>query len=1028
MRQTAPKSEVRRDGTPKRDSIAPVTQLHPSVKARSPDRSHLRANLYLLFALSGLAGLVYEATWTRYLQLFLGHAAYAQVLVLSLFMGGMGVGSLLAGRLGHARVAPLVVYGIVEAALGVAAFAFHPAFDTGTKFAYETLLPAAGSGSTALAWQWLVASALILPQSLLLGMTVPLMSVAVLRLDAGAGGRVIAMVYFANSAGAVVGVLLAGFWLIESYGLRVTMMSAGGVSLCIAAGALLIAGRLGRRKPTPAAPARSRGAGRWLLVFAFLTALASFIYEIAWLRMLALVQGASTHAFEIMLNAFILGIALGGLWIRRRIERYPSALAALARVQIFMGLAALATLPAYNFAFDAMQAAMARLPLSELGYIGYNITGYLISAAIMVPASFFAGMTLPLITFVLYARGSGEAAIGAVYGWNTLGGIAGVAFGGLVLMPALGLKNMLAFGAALDIALGLALAAVLIRSGEMAADRRHYALAVASVAVLAIASFAFRLDPARMASSVFRYGNAQIHVNQEVVHHADGRTASVDLIITSDGALSITTNGKADASINMLRARGDSEAAPELDEYTGALLAAVPLAYAPWARSAAVIGHGSGLTTQVMAGSPAIEKIDVVEIEPQTVRAARAFLPRVSRSYEDARVNYFIEDARAFLARTPQRYDLIVSEPSNPWVSGVASLYTPEFYRQAARALSRDGLFVQWFHLYEIDRPVVRTILRGISVVFPDYVLYAANASDVVLVASTRAPLPPFDDAIFAWPQMRAELAYLDIRSPAQLRMFRIASRRAYAPLLESGPLNSDYFPKLEFDAVRTRFLRKNDRALIELAREPVPLLDVLSGFAPPELPEPSAVLAHVLPRFLDVQRAHDIARLLAQGSDDALQVATLPLADRRDVALLRAVGAVRSAGAWEDWFSALFSVSNIMYPSGGTAALEQFLGSATVSAALRGAPAQIREKVAFLLLVGKRDLGRIRSTGPRLLTGAMQARDPRFHAYVFAATATACLGTQPDASCRALLASLERNHAEGPLFDLLRAHWSAQR
>jgi len=988
-----------------------------------------RRILYLVFALSGLTGLVYEATWTRYLQLFLGHAAYAQVLVLSLFMGGMAAGALIASRLSRTGMAPLVAYAAIEAALGVAALVFHPLFDGITTYAYESLLPGSQGSGTAHVAQWLLASALILPQSILLGMTFPLMSASVLRLGAAQGGRIFAMLYFSNSAGAVIGVLLAGFWLIEAYGLRATMTIAGIGNLVISAVAMQVARRRAATFPAVVRPMPAERLGRWLLLFAFLTGAASFLYEIAWLRMLALVQGSSTHAFETMLSAFILGIALGGLWIRRRIERYASPLFALACIQILMGLAALATLPAYNLAFDAMARAMGSLPRDDVGYLGYNVVSYLISAGIMVPASFFAGMTLPLLTFILYARGRGESDIGAVYGWNTLGAIAGTALGGLVLMPWIGLKNVLVVGAATDMALGVALAAVLFRREALPVVRAAAALVAVSVLAVFAALFLFEFDVTRMASGVFRYGKAHLSEGSKVVHHADGRTATVDVVSYKDARTSIRTNGKVDAEINMQRARGDLAALPGIDEYTMSLVAAVPLSYAPDARNVAVIGHGSGLTTHVMLGSPTIERVDVIEIEPEMIRGARAFLPRVARAYEDPRARYFIEDARAFFARTPQRYDIIVSEPSNPWVSGVASLYTPEFYRQAKRALTPNGLFVQWFHTYEIDRPLVSSIVRGIGTVFPEYVVYAANGADVLLVASASGRMPPVSDAPFSWPALRAELDYLGIRSPADLQMFRIASRRAYAPLLERGRINSDYFPFLEFGAARARFLGTSDPTLADIARDPVPVLEILSGFDAPKLPQASMALAQVYPRFIDASRARLLADALAVG-EAPLPPETdgLPPDDQRNLQTVREVPVHPSAEAWQAWFSSLFALSKSMIPSGGAPALEQFLRSARVSGALAGAPPGVREKAEFLLLVGKRDLDRIRSEGMRLLAGPLQLVDPAFHAYVFVATTTACFASEPDASCRGVIAQLDRVRRGSAVIDLLRAHQAALR
>jgi len=987
----------------------------------------LRSVLYLVFALSGLTGLIYEATWTRYLQLFLGHAAYAQVLVLSLFMGGMAVGALLVSRVRRFRATPLLAYAVIEAVLGVAAFVFHPLFDGVTTYAYASLLPGTQGSGTALVLQWGLAAALIIPQSILLGMTFPLMSAAVLRLGAVAGGRVFAMLYFTNSAGAVIGVLLAGFWLIEGYGLQGTMMAAGAGNLVVAATARWVARRRADVAPAIVRTTRAAGIGRWLLVFAFVTAAASFLYEIAWLRMLALVQGASTHAFETMLSAFILGIALGGLWIRGRIERFHSPLRVLACVQILMGLAALATLPAYHLSFDVMQEAMARLPRTELGYVGYNVVGYLISAGIMVPASFFAGMTLPLLTFVLYSRGHGESEIGAVYGWNTLGGIAGIALGSLVLMPLAGLKNVLVIGAALDIALGVALGAVLLRRREMPAARPMAALATVAILAVFAAVFAFKLDVTRMASSVFRHGKARIADTSKVVFHADGRTATVDLVSFRDGTLTIATNGKADAAINMARAQGNRNVAAGADEFTMTLLGALPLAYAPGARRAAVIGHGAGLTTHVVLGSPAIEQVDVIEIESQMIRAARSFGPRVARAYLDPRARYFVEDARAFFARAPQRYDFIVSEPSNPWVSGVASLFTPEFYRLAKRSLVPGGLFVQWFQVYEFDRPLIASILRGVGEVFSDYVLFAPNDTDMVLVATASGPVPPFSDAIFGWPALQAELDYLDIRTPAQLLAFRIASRRAYAPLLETGRPNSDYFPALEFGAARARFLDRKDELLIPLARDPVPVLEMLSGFEPPGLAEYSVQGGHHYAKFIDVKRAHFIADALAVGGVDAPHP-TRQNGDAKNVQRLRDLRSDMSGENWNEWFSALFAVSKPLIANGGAQALEKFIGSGTIAGSLRSAPPDIRDKVDFLLRVGQRDLDRIRSDGARLLETRMAQADPGFTAYVLVATATACLATAPDASCRRVFAQLDQVQRESPVIDLLRAHRAAHR
>jgi spermidine synthase len=325
-----------------------------------------RALLFVLFTVSGFAGLIYESLWTHYLKLFLGHAAYAQTLVLALFMGGMAIGAWLASQWSGRWRNLLRGYAVVEVLVGIAAIAFHDTFIAATEFAYASWLPAAGSETFAMVIKWSLAAALILPQSILLGMTFPLMSAGLLRRHPERPGAAIALLYFTNSLGAAVGVLASGFLLIERLGLPGAMQFAGFLNIALAVVVWFIApGTDGAR---PAAATKQVGADHQVLIMlivALLTGAASFIYEIAWIRMLSLVLGASTHSFELMLSAFILGLALGGLWIRWRIDSLAKPIVFLAGVQIAMGLLALGSLPLYDAMFDLMQSIVRALAKTE---------------------------------------------------------------------------------------------------------------------------------------------------------------------------------------------------------------------------------------------------------------------------------------------------------------------------------------------------------------------------------------------------------------------------------------------------------------------------------------------------------------------------------------------------------------------------------------------------------------------------------------------------------------------------------------
>src|SRR3989440_6356335 len=408
--------------------------------------------LFALFALSGFTGLIYESVWSHYLKLFLGAAAFAQSFVLAAFMGGMALGAWLASRWSARLKNLLAAYGWIEAAIGVAALIFHELFLLLTQFSLDRVLPALGSPAVVEIYKYSLCAVLIVPQTVLLGMTFPLLSGAVIRRGPRASGHHLAMLYFTNSIGAAAGALAAAFLLLGWLGMPGTMRFAGALNLALAAAVLAIA-RLGEPAAVAAAPSNGSApsgsfVARLFLAAAFVTGLASFIYEIVWIRMLSLVLGSSFHAFELMVSAFITGLALGGLWIRRRIDRLADPVRFAGLVQVFMGLAALATIFVYHWTFDWMAWALGVLQRNDSAYPLFNLFGDALAFAVMLPATFLAGMTLPLFTHVLLRGGTGERAIGQVYAANTLGSIAGVLLAVHVLMPGVGLKLDLVLGAA----------------------------------------------------------------------------------------------------------------------------------------------------------------------------------------------------------------------------------------------------------------------------------------------------------------------------------------------------------------------------------------------------------------------------------------------------------------------------------------------------------------------------------------------------------------------------------------------------
>jgi len=782
--------------------------------------------LLLIFTVSGFSGLIYESIWSHYLKLFLGHAAYSQVLVLAIFMGGLAIGSALAGRYSVRWRHVLLGYAVVEAITGVIALLFHGAFDAITRVSFASIIPALGSETSVHFYKWGLGAAVILPQSILLGMTFPLMSAGFLRFAPARAGQSVAMLYFTNSLGGAAGVLASGFVLIPNVGLPGAIMTAGLLNLTVAGATWLLVRSVPELPAHPVEAATDAGVPglnyRLLLAASLVTGMASFCYEIGWLRMLSLVLGSSTHAFELMLSAFILGLALGGLWIRRRIENTSDALRLLAVVQIVMGVLALSTLYVYGQTFDWMGVVMNTFARNDYGYAGFNVASHLIASAVMIPTTFCAGMTLPLITYLALRSGKGERALGSVYAANTVGAILGIALAVHVFMPLLNAKGVIIMGALMDFGLGVAL----LNASPVAVRQRRLAVAMlVGLVAFSWAGFAGDVDPRKLLSSVYRYGISRLPT-ESVVYLRDGKTATVSL--TRDGTIiSLATNGKIDASVNL----GNGPRTD--DENTQVLAGAIPVLVHPGAKTAAVIGLGSGMSTHMLLAEPGIERVDTIEIEQRIIEAARiGFRPRNVRAYEDPRSFIHVEDAKTFFSVSRARYDIIVSEPSNPWVSGVASLFTNEFYRHMVGYLNDGGVLVQWVQLYEIDFDSVASISKALSPWFSDYVVYSANEKDMLIVARKGGTIGDLDEAAFLRGAMRADLRLAGIESAEEIRARRIGGKELLDPFfrVSPAPVNSDYYPYIDQQAARARFRKAEATEITRLLRAGLPIAEMLSA------------------------------------------------------------------------------------------------------------------------------------------------------------------------------------------------------
>ena len=802
-----------------------------NTKINSQNNPYFKIIILFLFFCSGFAGLIYESIWTHYLKLIFGHAAYAQSLVLSIFMGGLAIGAYIASRWITKIKNPLLTYALIEFIIGAFALFFHDIFIFTQDTLFIQLAPNVNSSFIFTGIKWGVGVLLILPQSILLGTTFPIISSALLKLFPVSSGKNISLLYFNNSFGAAIGALISGFVLIQEFGLPGTILTAGLINISIAVIILIFIKKTSIIKNverTASALLEKNKFYYLMLSTAFFTGVASFFYEIAWIRMLTLVLGATTHAFELMISAFILGLALGSLWIKKRIDNFKSPVTILAYIQLLMATFALLTLVFYGQLFHLMEYIFKVINRNEEAYGVYMLLKHVLSLIIMLPATFFAGMTLPLITNILYKKSNNEKVIGHVYASNTLGSIIGIIIAMNFLLPLTGTKGVVSLGGLIDLSIALTLFGYIYfkNTNNKKLRLQFIVSAVFSLVLFQTVYLSSTLSPITTSSGVFRSGIATHKKETKILFHKDGKLSTVNVIKTTDGHTVLSNNGKPDAGIRL----HDSKAGP--DEVTMILLGALPIAINPQIKTVANIGMGSGQTVQTLLSYNSISKVDSIEIEEAVIEALPIFSVYSQLARFDKRSNIIIDDAKSFFSSSKIKYDLIVSEPPNPWVNGVANLFTSEFYSQIKRKLSDKGILTQWLHLYEINVNTISSIMKALSKNFKDYALYNTDDGDIVILASDNYNLNQITEGFLQSKKASLLLKRINIESSDSLRARYIGNKKLLDPLFFDYPaiMSSDYYPRLSYKAEKSLFLNDTASSITSMHNFPIPVNKILMG------------------------------------------------------------------------------------------------------------------------------------------------------------------------------------------------------
>lgn len=776
--------------------------------------SRPRALPSVLYFVSGATGLAYQVLWVRELKLVFGASTFAVSTVLAAFMGGLALGGFAVARFADRLPRPLRTYGLLEIGVGAYALLF-PLLVTSVTPIYLAVWRALEPGPVifGLVQFALVGSILLLPTAAM-GATLPLLARATIR-ELGRAGDRIGTLYAVNTFGAVAGAALCAFVLLPQLGRDRTTLVAAAANVVIGFAALALDAGRGPRAVMPAsrAGADQRNDNPLLAPVVWAVAIAGFsvlVCEVAWTRLLGLMLGGSTYSFSLMLIVFLAGIAAGGKLGGKIADRLfrafgrSAVLAAVAVVQVAIALLSYGAMYLYP-ELPFWYVALFDLVGAETSPEGRWAVMLLLSAFVMAPPAVLMGMHLPIAIRALVEREDALGRpVGLLYGASTLGGVLGAFVAGFVLLPGIGLQGTVLAAAAGEI---VAATILMLAAFRGTPRRRLTATSIASLGLAVGVLFAVlrpSWNPMLMTAGLYQYvtllddrsreGIVRYSVDlYELLYYEEGLT-NVVTVARNKGTnhLWLANNGKVDASTTA-------------DMPTQVLLSALPMQFVDDPKDVLVIGLASGISAGVASLVPAVERLEISEIEPAVTRAARYFDDWNHRVLSDPRVAVVHNDARnhLLLAR-PGTYDVVVSEPSNPWISDVSSLFTREFLELGKSRLKPGGVWSQWLQLYGLDGADLRSLLRTYAEVYPHVLVYVTpDRSDLVLLGS-EAPLAVDESAsarLQAYPALTAELSRIGILSQAALSSLLLMDRPAVLALAGDAALNTDDNMRIEHSA-----------------------------------------------------------------------------------------------------------------------------------------------------------------------------------------------------------------------------------
>lgn len=773
--------------------------------------------IFLFFFVSGATGLIYEVVWTRLLTLVMGNTHYSISTVLTAFMGGLALGSYAGGKMIDRKFNPLTAYAILEAGIGLYCLLIPSLIDLAFPVFKLIYLNFGDSYTQASLARFFVCVGILIIPATFMGATLPVLSKFVSREEAHIG-KDVGTLYSINTFGAVFGAWASAFIFMRLWGVQSTIWMAALLNLAISAVIFLVfrppLKEKDHNEPKFALEPLDKKEKLILLSFG-LSGMVALIYQVAWNRILSLLLGSSVYAFSLILTVFILGLALGTASFSRLLSKFSDFMKVYGVTQIVIGICALSIIPFF-----------AHIPFANrwiyenwgLQFESVQLANFLIIFALIFIPTFFMGAQFPLVIKLMARKLETLGGhVGRAYACNTIGAIVGSFVAGFFLIPGLGLQTTLMSGVFINVLMGIAILAL---GAKINFSMKIYALPAVLLFSILVAKSIGPWDKSVISSGSFMpyriadLKEAELKKNK-ILFFKEGMHTTVTTELSVSGNIFLRVNGKTDASL-------------ALDMRTQLLSGYLPMLFHPDPKSALVIGQGSGITLGAVEQFP-VKNINLVEISPSVIEGSRFFDPFNHQALNDKRVTLRLEDGRNHIALSDNTYDVIVSEPSNPWISGVGALFTVNFFELLKQRLNPGGVACIWVHT-NMSPESFKSIIRSFSKEFPFVTMWESIAGDdYLLIGSEKEYGLSFEKAqrYLSNEVVGRDLHRIGIDNVPDLLSLMIMSRDKLLEFSASAPLHTDDNSLLEFNA--PEYVYKDERAV--LVRQLTPFIKLVPEF-----------------------------------------------------------------------------------------------------------------------------------------------------------------------------------------------------